>query len=90
MSIFEIVMLLCFGASWPVSIAKALRTRVVAGKSPAFMFLIILGYFCGVAHKMQHDPDWVTLLYVFNMCMVTIDLFLYVRYSGGSQPAAKP
>lgn len=29
MSIFEAAMVLCFGASWPVSIHKALRTRVV-------------------------------------------------------------
>lgn len=35
-SIFEIVMLLCFAASWPFSIVKALRTKVVIGKSPVF------------------------------------------------------
>ena len=42
MSPFEIAMLLLFGASWPVSIAKALRTKVVAGKSPVFMVIVII------------------------------------------------
>jgi hypothetical protein len=33
MSVFEIAMLVCFGAAWPVSIYKSLKTRAVAGKS---------------------------------------------------------
>ena len=33
MSIFEVMMLVCFGVSWPISIAKSLRTRFVRGKS---------------------------------------------------------
>ena len=37
MSIFEAIMLICFGAGWPISVAKALRTKVVSGKSPLFM-----------------------------------------------------
>jgi hypothetical protein len=81
MSVFEIAMLLCFGLSWPVSIAKALRTKMVAGKSPVFMTLIIVGYLCGIIHKVLYSPDWVTLLYAVNMFMVAIDLFLYFRYS---------
>ena len=40
MNFFEATMLICFGVSWPVSIAKALRTKEVAGKSPWFMILI--------------------------------------------------
>lgn len=30
--ILEAAMLVCFGASWPFSILKAVRTRVVRGK----------------------------------------------------------
>ena len=44
MSFFEATMLICFGISWPVSIAKALRTKVVAGKSPLFMAIVCLDY----------------------------------------------
>jgi hypothetical protein len=84
MSLFEIIMLLCFGVSWPISIAKALRTRVVAGKSPLFMTIVIIGYASGVVHKMLFSFDWVIALYVLNLIMVAIDLGLYIRFS---QPA---
>jgi len=86
MSIFEIVMLLCFGVSWPVSIAKALRTKLVAGKSPVFMGLIIVGYACGIVHKVLYNPDWVTLLYAVNAGMVAVDMYLYFRYSAEKRP----
>jgi len=81
MSIFEAVMMICFGISWPVSIAKAVRTKVVAGKSPLFMAIVLVGYMSGVVHKMLYSLDWVIVLYLLNMVMVAIDLALYVRYS---------
>jgi hypothetical protein len=83
---FEALMLICFGVSWPVSIAKSLRTRVVAGKSPAFMAIVCLGYVSGTLHKLLYSFDWVMALYVANMLMVAFDLSLYFRYL----PAAKP
>ena len=39
-SVWEVLFLLCFAISWPVSIAKSLRTKVVIGKSPLFMSLL--------------------------------------------------
>lgn len=80
-SIFEVMMLICFACSWPVSIFKALRTKVVAGKSPFFMLLIIVGYAFGIIHKLLYDHDIVTWLWVFNTVLVSIDLFLYYYYS---------
>jgi hypothetical protein len=77
-------MLFCFGVSWPISIAKALRTRVVAGKSPVFLVLIIVGYAFGILHKALYAYNWVIYLYALNMCMVTVDLILYLRYSRSS------
>lgn len=87
MSIFEVGMLVCFGVSWPISIAKALRTHVVRGKSPYFMGIICLGYLFGIIHKVTYDLDWVTLLYLLNMIMVAFDLYLYLRYSKEEQEA---
>ncbi len=81
MSIFEVLMLICFGLSWPISIAKTLRTKMVAGKSPAFLGIVILGYACGIVHKLLYFPDWVIFLYGINMIMVVIDMSLYFRYS---------
>ena len=81
MSIFEVAMLICFGVSWPISIAKSVRTKVVSGKSPVFMAIICLGYISGATHKILYSLDWVISLYVLNMIMITIDMVLYFKYS---------
>ena len=80
MSIFEPMMLICFGISWPVSIAKALKTKTVAGKSPLFMAILCAGYLCGIAHKLLNSFDWIIALYITNFIMVAFDLFLYYHY----------
>lgn len=81
-SIWEVLFLLCFAVSWPISIAKSLRTKVVIGKSPIFMGLVILGYVFGIIHKLLHNPDIVTWLYAFNATLVATDLVLYFTYIG--------
>ena len=88
MSVYEMSMLLCFGASWPVSIAKSLRTRVVAGKSPMFMAVIGFGYLSGIVHKLIYSLDWVLALYVLNLAMVAADLSLYYYYSAKNRGAS--
>lgn len=81
-SIWEVLFLLCFAVSWPVSIAKSLRTKVVIGKSPLFMSLVILGYIFGIIHKVLYSRDVVIFLYMFNALLVATDLFLYFLYIG--------
>lgn len=81
-SIWEILMLLCFACSWPISIIKALRTKVVIGKSPVFMIIIIIGYVFGIIHKIMNNFDFVTYLWAFNMFLVSVDLILYYIYIG--------
>lgn len=84
--IFEAIMLVCFGISWPVSITKALRTKFVRGKSRLFMTFVIVGYVSGVLHKflnpdpVTHRVSLVVWLYIFNLAMVVVDLVLYMRY----------
>ena len=85
MSFFEATMLICFGISWPVSIAKALRTKVVAGKSPLFMAIVCLGYLSGVIHKALYSLDWIIALYAVNLVLVAFDLSLYFLYSRGNK-----
>lgn len=80
LSIFEVLMLVCFGLSWPISIAKALRTKKVSGKSPLFMSIVIAGYASGIMHKVFYSFDWVIWLYGVNMVLVAIDMSLYFRY----------
>lgn len=73
-------MLVCFGISWPISIMKSLRTRVVAGKSPLFMIVLSIGYLSGLTHKFLYSRDWITALYALNLIMVLTDLTLYYRF----------
>ena len=79
-SIFEAVMLVCFAAGWPFSIAKTLRTKQVAGKSPMFMVVVEAGYVAGILYKLTGTPDPVLAFYIFNSILVAIDLSLYIRY----------
>jgi len=79
MSIFEAIMLLCFGAAWPVSIARSWKSRSTGGKSLAFSLIVIVGYISGIVNKLVGKPDIVTWLYVLNLTMVSIDAALWVR-----------
>jgi len=79
MSIFEVIMLLCFGAAWPFSIAKSYKSRQTGGKSLHFLVVILIGYFSGVIHKVLYNMDAVTSLYCINGLMVSIDIVLYHR-----------
>ena len=79
MSIFEAIMMLCFGASWPFQVAKTYRTKNVEGKSIFFLWLVIIGYLAGIIHKVLHNNDWVIYLYILNMLLVSLDTFFYYR-----------
>ena len=81
MSAFEIIMLVCFGVSWPISIAKSIRTKTVAGKSPLFMIVVIAGYMAGIIHKILYSRDLVIALYAMNLVFVAIDMGVYFYYS---------
>ena len=49
--VFEALMVICFGISWPVSIAKSLKSRSTKGKSLLFMVFIDIGYIFGIVGK---------------------------------------
>ena len=80
MSIFEAGMLICFGASWPAAVAKTYRTKNVKGKSRLFLWLVIVGYICGMIHKVLFNFDLVFYLYVLNSLLVATDLALVYKY----------
>ena len=77
---FEIGMLACFGVSWPISIAKILKTRRTEGKSLVFAGVLLLGYVCGILHKLLYHYDAVVWLYVMNLVLVTIDMGLTIYF----------
>ncbi|MBR7180381.1 MAG: hypothetical protein IKD42_02010 [Kiritimatiellae bacterium] len=81
--LFEFGMLLAFGLSWPFAIAKTLRSKSVAGKSPVFMAIVILGYVFGIsAHLVEGEKLWLVAVYAADIALVSTDLALYFRFSG--------
>jgi hypothetical protein len=77
--IFEMGMLLCFGAAWPVSIYKSWTTKRNAGKSLGFLIVVFLGYVFGILNKIFHSLDYVLYFYLINLVLVGIDIVLYIR-----------
>ena len=88
----EVLMILCFGLSWPISIRKSWVSRTAKGKSVFFEFFIWIGYIFGIARKflllsqanaVGNTMDWLVYLgwffYVLNFVEITIDMILYFR-----------
>lgn len=80
-SLFEAGMLICFGASWPCSLYKVLKTKRVEGKSAAFLWLVFLGYCSGITYKLTGKTDWVLALFFINATIVAVDIAAYYYYS---------
>lgn len=85
--IFEITMILCFGASWPFNVYKSYHARTAKGKSLLFLILIDVGYIAGIAAKFMNPvymaeigEKWYVLFFYFlNFSMVAADIILYFR-----------
>ena len=79
--LFEIIMIVCFGFSWPMNVVKSYKARTTKGKSLGFLMMIIIGYLCGIASKIIGGSyKWyVMFFYVLNLCMVSLDVAMYAR-----------
>ena len=85
--ILEIIMIVSFGASWPMNVLKSWKARTTKGKSLAFLCLIFFGYIAGIISKFVNEAymanfasKWYVLFfYVLNLIMVGTDLVLYYR-----------
>ncbi len=78
--LLEAFMLICWGASWPFSIAKLLQTRSVEGKSTLFLILIFCGYVAAITAQFFRGLTPVIFLYILNATMVFTDLCLVLKY----------
>ena len=95
--LFEIIMIVSFGFSWPMNVIKSYRARTTKGKSLAFLCLILLGYVAGITAKLinpvymaSFSEKWYVLFfYVLNFCMVGVDFCLYFRNRKLDREAAK-
>lgn len=79
MSIFEIVMLICFGFAWPFSIIKSYKSRSTHGKSAVFLTIVLIGYVAGILHKLFFHFDLVIIFYSLNFLLVLADIVLFYR-----------
>jgi len=79
MSIFEIIMLICFGMAWPFSIYKSWKTKENGSKSLIFLTALIIGYISGIIHKILYSFDGVIFLYILNAVMVFIEIIFFIQ-----------
>ena len=83
----EVVMVVSFGASWPLNVMKSYKARTTKGKSLPFLCLIFFGYIAGIASKLLNEAymasiasKWYVLFfYVLNLIMVLLNLAVYFR-----------
>ena len=95
--IFEILMLVSFGASWPLNVIKSYKARTTKGKSIFFLILIEVGYICGVTAKFMNESymaqissKWYVLAFYFlNFIMVFADICMYFRIRALDKKAEK-
>lgn len=79
-SIMEAAMVICFGASWPLSLYKSITSRTAKGKSLLFECLIAVGYVFGICGKLAGGAiTYVFLFYMLNLLMVSLDIGVYFR-----------
>ncbi len=87
-TICEIIMVICFGASWPFNIIKAYKARSTKGTSLLFMSLIGTGYVGGIACKIltwieKGALSWLSYVafafYIINLIMVSTGIIIYFR-----------
>jgi hypothetical protein len=93
--VLEAAMLLCFSVSWYCSVFHMLRVKAAAGKSPAFVLLICIGYTMGVMWKLTLWQETgilspVTWLYAWNGMVVAVDLALVLHYTRRSALRSQP
>ena len=85
--LLEILMIVSFGASWPLNVIKSYKARTTKGKSIAFLLLIFFGYIAGITSKLVNvdymanfaSKWYVLFFYVLNFIMVGADIVMYIR-----------
>ena len=83
--VFELIMIVSFGVSWPLNIYKAWKARSAKGTSVLFYFFIVIGYLFGIASKIIRQqrgitsPFYVWFFYVLNTLMVSAGIVLWFR-----------
>lgn len=79
-AMFESIMLICFGLSWPLNVIKAYKARTTQGTSLPFILLIITGYIAGITAKLiSGQLNYVLIVYLLNLVIVLLNVVVYFR-----------
>lgn len=79
-SIFETIMLICFGLSWPINVIKACKARTAKSTSLPFILLIFTGYIAGISAKVVSGQiNYVFVVYLINLAVVLLNIVVYFR-----------
>ena len=90
-SIMETLMVICFGISWPLNIAKAWKSHTAEGISLPFYSFIWIGYIFALIGKFvliaNNAPQpwyetvhwYVMFFYILNVSMVSVGIGIYFR-----------
>ncbi len=77
MSIYEVLMIVCFGFAWPINLYNSIKSKSTKGKNLLFLGMIILAYFFGIMHKLTYSRDAAIWFYLLNTSMVVADVVTY-------------
>lgn len=84
--ILEIIMLVCFGLSWPMSLVKNIKAKTAKTMSLSFTMLIIAGYIAGITAKIiSGQVNFVLIAYFLNLIIVSMNVIVYFinkKYDG--------
>ena len=79
-AMFESIMLICFGLSWPLNVIKAYKARTTQGTSLPFILLIVTGYIAGIIAKViSGQLNYVLIVYLLNIAIVSLNVVVYFR-----------
>ena len=85
--ILEIIMIVCFGVSWPLNLRKNLKSKTAKGISLWFYLMIFFGYIAGIISKFLNESymanfntKWYVLIFYFiNLFVVGLNVIVYFR-----------
>lgn len=91
--LLESTMLICFGLSWPMNLAKNIKAKSARNMSLQFILLIIIGYIAGISAKIyNHRFNYVLVVYLLNLVVVSANVIVYFinrRYDRQAKEADK-
>ena len=76
--ILEVIMLICFGLSWPIAAIRSFKSHNPKSTNVPFILLILFGYMAGVTAKfISGNVGYVLIAYLINILSVIANLVVF-------------